>query len=271
VLYVRQFRTGAVKKDKLLIMQRSIVRSQTLDISHYPHGDQGLMDPSLTIRFSRPAASKQNEAMLTVPSVGSGIEAGATDEVLMAQVCQGGREALSVLFQRYSRLVRTISNRILRDSAEAEDLLQDVFLFIYRRCAIFESSKGSARSWIVQLTYHRAIDRRRYLQSRHFYTQVDLNEATDALDPRSLKTEADPLVAELVGNTTIQGLLGSLTEDQRNTLSLHFFEGHTFAEIAVKMDQPVGNIRNHYYRGLDKLRKQIFAGKLRGRNGCGRK
>ncbi len=71
--------------------------------------------------------------------------------------------------------------------------------------------------------------------------------------------------------STIQGLLDALTEDQRNTLRLHFFDGYTFAEIATKLDQSLGNIRNHYYRGLDKQRKQMFPGKVQGRNGCGGK
>ena len=229
------------------------------------------MDTFVTIRFPRLATSKQDGAALSVLSEGPVIEASVSDEALMTQVGQGSREALAVLFRRYSRLVHTISNRILRDSAEADDLLQDIFLFLYRKGATFEGSKSSPRSWIVQMTYHRAIDRRRYLQARHFYTRVDLNGATDLIDPRSLKTDADALVTELVGNTTIKGLLDSLTEDQRNTLSLHFFEGYTFAEIAVKLDQPVGNIRNHYYRGLDKLRMRMFPSKLPGRNGCGRK
>jgi RNA polymerase sigma-70 factor (ECF subfamily) len=121
------------------------------------------------------------------------------------------------------------------------------------------------------MTYHRAIDRRRHLQSRHFYTQVDLDGATEVLDPRSEEAQADEFALELVGNTTMKGLLDTLTEDQRNTLSLHFYEGYSFSEIAVKLDQSLGNIRNHYYRGLDKLRKQVFAGKLSGRNGYGRK
>ena len=63
----------------------------------------------------------------------------------------------------------------------------------------------------------------------------------------------------------------ALTGDQRDTLTLHFFEGYTFDEIALKLGQSFGNIRNHYYRGLDKLRKQMFPGKLPGRNGYGRK
>ena len=161
--------------------------------------------------------------------------------------------------------------RILRDDSEADDVLQDLFLFVHRNCSIFDSSRAGVRSWIVQMTYHRAIDRRRYLNSRHFYTRLDLDGVADLLDPRSQSREDDAGFGSLVGNATIQGLLDTLTEDQRNTLSLHFYEGCTFAEIAAKLDQSLGNIRNHYYRGLEKLRKQVFPGKLPGRNGYGRK
>jgi RNA polymerase sigma-70 factor (ECF subfamily) len=229
------------------------------------------MDASVTIRLSGLAMPKGDGKGISAPTEIPATEADLSDEALMDQVCQGGREALAVLFRRYARLVHTISNRILRDSSEADDLLQEVFLFIHRKSGLFDRSKSSARSWIVQITYHRAIDRRRYLHSRHFYTRIDLNGATELLGTRSENAEADQFGAELVGNTTIQGLLGSLTEDQRNTLSLHFFEGCTFAEIAVKLDQSLGNIRNHYYRGLEKLRKQMFPGKLPGRIGYGRK
>lgn len=189
----------------------------------------------------------------------------------MAQICDGNREALAVLFRRYARLVRTVAVRILRDDSEADDLLQDVFLFIHRNCRIFDASRAPARSWIVQMTYHRAIDRRRYLNSRHFYTRLDLEGVTDRLDPRFENREEDNSLAAVVGKTTMGGLLDSLTEDQRNTLNLHLFEGCTFAEIAVKLEQSLGNVRNHYYRGLDKLRKQMFPGKLPGRNEYGRK
>ena len=69
--------------------------------------------------------------------------------------------------------------RILRDDSEADDLLQEVFLFVHRNCSMFDSVQGLVRSWIVQMTYHRAIDRRRYLNSRHFYTRLDLDGVTD--------------------------------------------------------------------------------------------
>jgi len=181
------------------------------------------------------------------------------DEVLVAQLSFGNRDALACLFRRYARLVRAIACRVLRDESEADDLLQDVFLFIHRNSGVFDSSKGSPRSWIVQMTYHRAIDRRRYLQARHFYTHVDLDAAIERDEAPHSES-----VGELVGKMTVNGLLGTLTEDQRNTLNLYFFEGYTFDEIAAKLGQSWGNVRNHYYRGLDKLRKQMFPDKLPG-------
>jgi RNA polymerase sigma-70 factor (ECF subfamily) len=193
------------------------------------------------------------------------------DEALIARICGSDKEALACLFRRYARLVRAVALRILRDASEADDLLQEVFLFIDRKAGIFDSSKSSGRSWIIQMTYHRAIDRRRYLHSRHFYTRVDLDGATEVRDARFENAQGGDFHAEMVGNTTIQMLLDALNEDQRNTLSLHFYEGYTFDEIAVKLDQSLGNIRHHYYRGLDNLRKQIFPCKLPGRNGYGRK
>ena len=229
------------------------------------------MEASATIRFPALAALNEDRKIPRAQAEHVIAEADLPDEILVAQVCEGSREALAILFRRYARLVHTIANRILRDSAEADDLLQEVFLFVHHKCVAFDASKSSARSWIVQMTYHRAIDRRRYLQSRHFYTRVDLDGAAEQLDRRSETSGVNDFGADLVGNTTLQGLLDTLTEDQRNTLSLHFFEGYTFGEIAAKLDQSLGNIRNHYYRALDRLRKQMFPGKLPGRNGYGRK
>ncbi len=230
------------------------------------------MDFPTTFRLTGLAIPREREEKASFSQVApQPIESEISDEALMIRVCEGSREALSILFRRYARLVRTVAKRILRDDSEADDLLQEVFLFVHRNCLIFDSSKAGLRSWIVQMTYHRAIDRRRYLKARHFYTRLDLDGAAGLLDPHSERREDDTWFGSLVGNATMPGLLESLPEDQRNTLSLHFVEGYSFDEIAAKLDQSVGNIRNHYYRGLDKLRKQMFPGKLPGRNGYGRK
>jgi len=228
-----------------------------------------LVDASVTSRLSAIASSEETGQTVDA-SAQDGREADFSDETLIAEVCAGSREALGLLFRRYARLVRNVALRILRNGSEADDLLQEVFLFIHRKGGVFDRSKSSARSWIVQMTYHRAIDRRRYLNSRHFYTRLELDDVAGLVDPRSERRKDDTPFGSLVGNTTMQGLLESLTEDQRNTLSLYFGGSFTFSEIASKLGQSVGNIRNHYYRGLDKLRKQMFPGKLPGRKGYGR-
>jgi len=226
------------------------------------------MHSSNTIRLPGFVVAQELAQKVDLPSVSTNTE--ESDECLATRVIDKDKDALAILFRRYSRLVRGISLRIVGDASEADDLLQDVFLFVYRKVSVFDPNKASFRSWIVQITYQRAIDRRRYLHSRHFYTHVDLEGAEELVDHRG-RREAGELFSGLVGNATIGGLLEGLTGDQRNTLTLHFFEGYTFDEIALKLGQSFGNIRNHYYRGLDKLRKQMFPGKLPGRNGYGRK
>lgn len=230
------------------------------------------MDASVTTRLLAGAPSDgEGRTFDTADEHHRTKQADLSDEGLMTQVCAGSMEALAVLFRRYARLVRTVAMRILRDDSEADDLLQDLFLFVHRNCSMFDSSKSALRSWIVQITYHRAIDRRRYLNSRYFYTRLDLDEATGLSDSGLESKEQTTPLGLLVGSTTMQGLLDSLTEDQRNTLSLHFVDGYSFDEIATKLNQSLGNIRNHYYRGLERLRKQVFPGKLLGLNGYGRK
>lgn len=179
------------------------------------------------------------------------------DEYLLEQVSCGATEALSVLFHRHSRMVRGIAYRIVRNASEADDLLQEVFLHIFRKARNFDATKGAARSWIVQATYQRAIDRRRHLASRHFYDRLEL----DSTAVIALKTEI------AFYETSLEGMLGkdllvrieeSLSVDQRRTLQLHFFEGHTIEEIAQEMGQSSGNVRHHYYRALEKMRRLIL-------------
>ena len=103
-----------------------------------------------------------------------------SDEHLILNICKGDLDALASLFRRYARIVRGVAYRVLRDASEADDLLQDIFFLIHRLCRTFDSSKGSARFWILQMTYRRAISRRRYLTSRHFYTRLDLDAGSES-------------------------------------------------------------------------------------------
>jgi RNA polymerase sigma-70 factor (ECF subfamily) len=187
----------------------------------------------------------------------SGREAGIGDEILLTRLQSGDPDALGYLFQRHRQVVRGIALRILRDSAEAEDLVQDLFIYLQRKCAIFDSSKSSARSWIIQMAYHRAIERRRYLTSRQFYSREDEGEMRNSVV--GVPTDESDYSAEAVlGRNGLTKVFKRLSKDQRETLRLYFFEGLTLVEIAGKLSQPYANVRHHYYRALGKLRKQMF-------------
>jgi RNA polymerase sigma-70 factor, ECF subfamily len=179
-------------------------------------------------------------------------------EFLLARIAQGDQQALGRLFDRYARIVRTIAGRILRDASEAEDLVQDVFLFIQRKCSVFDSSKSSAGSWIVHMAYQRAIERRRYLASRHFYKHEDVHSSLSQVVGIPT-TENDYSPEAVFGRNGLEKVLSSLSQDQREILRLFFFEGYTLAEISAKIGQSLSNVRNHYYRGLDRVRKQMLA------------
>jgi RNA polymerase sigma-70 factor (ECF subfamily) len=186
------------------------------------------------------------------------------DETLLERVKCEDKEALSLLFRRHAKMVHALAERILRDAAEAEDLVQEVFLFVFRKAALFDPQRGSARSWLVQITYHRAFDRRRHLVSRRFYSNLELQEALlQAEDPAVLLGSYEDTIEATIGRDVLQRINNSLSEVQRRVMRLHFFEGYTVQEIASLIGQSVGNVRNHYYRALEKMRRQVFASKLR--------
>jgi RNA polymerase sigma-70 factor, ECF subfamily len=222
---------------------------------------------SITTRLPSLAASKEASRQVANLTQPSNVEAEASDEALITCICDGDRGALECLFRRYARIVRGVAYRVLRDQSEADDLLQDIFLLVYRLCSTFHSSKGSARFWILQMTYRRAISRRRYLTSRHFYSHLDLDQAANRLgDSEGGSCGLESSMNEsLDRREVLQSCFTGLSESQRQTLQLFFYEGYTFEEIAAKLGETVGNARNHYYRGLERLRKQISAGKLPGK------
>jgi RNA polymerase sigma-70 factor, ECF subfamily len=190
----------------------------------------------------------------------------ASDEGLLAEVREGSKEALGLLFRRYATMVRIVGERILHDRAEAEDLVQEVFLFVFRKAALFNPERGSAHSWLLQVTYHRAFDRRRYLTSRRFYSNLELQEAIlEADEPAALAPSYEDSIEAALGREALCRIDEALSDVQRRVLHLHFFEGYTVQEIASLIGQSVGNVRNHYYRALEKMRRELFTGPLQGK------
>ena len=213
------------------------------------------MDSSLTLGFqsSTVVASAASARSLKVHS--SPDETAESDEGLIARVHDCDHEAMATLFRRYARAVRGFGQKVLRDDGESDDLVQEVFLYIHRRSGLFDRSKGSARSWIFQVAYTQALIRRRQLKSHGFYASAITDNRSESSPPTTEGADYDQSVESFFGREGWKGIWDSLTECQRETLRLHFYEGCTFTEIAEKLGQSYVNIRHHYYRGLEKLRK----------------
>lgn len=213
---------------------------------------------SADLRAERDTGTHADAVIVSLPV------ADLSDEALLEQVAAGSRDALSQLFRRHARVVRNVARRILRHEAEADDLVQDVFIFLFRKAALFKATHGSAQSWIVQATYHRAFNRRSYLNTRHFYTSKDIELAMLTVAQRQAEVHfVDWSLEGVWGQETAAKLRQLLSPSQLATIELHFFEGYTLEEIAERLGQTLGNVRHHYYRGLEKLRRPAFAGKLR--------
>lgn len=223
------------------------------------------MSSSVTTRFPVVPLATEAAADVSISIEKSLAQAEEPDEALLAKVCSGHIEALALLFRRYARLVRSVGLRILRDDRDAEDVLQEVFLYIHRKSHLFDCEKGSGRSWIVHIAYTQALLRRRHLKVRRFYSSLNIEEVE--VTDLAARTESDY-------HQTPEGVFGRngwkqigemLTADQRETVRLHFFEGYTLEEISMKLKQSHGNVRHHYYRSLEKLRRHLSRSELSAR------
>ena len=177
------------------------------------------------------------------------------DEALLVLLQSGDMDALGLLFHRYSRLLLGIARRVLQDNDEAEDLVQDVFLFLFYKGKTYDPAKGLARSWLMQVTYHRAYDRRRYLNTRSFYDRTGGGEQPNPSLPPSSGDNPEEFLA---WQSCLRPAFEELSDDQRKTLMLHFYEGYTIREISERLGQPFGNVQHHLYRGIDRLRRHVF-------------
>jgi len=185
-----------------------------------------------------------------------------SDEELMADVRAEDANALNILFNRYSRLVFGIAMRILRDIGEAEEVVQECFFYLYQKAMLFEPSKGTAKVWIVQIAYSRARDRKAHLSRRGFYLRTDI--ASLGLDDTLAGQEdVEREIAVKLDFGRLQCAFEDLTDIQRETLKLFYFEELELREISERLQESLGNVRHHFYRGLERLRKSAVIERLR--------
>ena len=171
-----------------------------------------------------------------------------SDEELMQRVAAGCQDAITVLFDRYHHLVFDVALRIVRDPGEAEEVVQTVFLDIYRAVANFDSRKGILKVWILQYAYHRALHRKRHLASNHFYRWEELEAAIEVGSGRALWGELPETVR------LAEEMLGNLKSRQRAVIEMTYYEGLTAEEIARRLGESPHVVRHDLHRGLAGLR-----------------
>src|SRR5580658_2220679 len=173
----------------------------------------------------------------------------ADDMRLVARIRAGDQQAMSELYDRYSKVVYAVALRVLQDAGAAEDILQDVFLQLWRNPDAFDASRGSLAAWLAVISRHRSIDRLRQRRP-----ETDIEDCVIAGGP-DLRDETErTLVIEKV-----RGVLEQMNPDQRKVLELAFFQGLTHTEIAEKTGQPLGTIKTRIRSGLQHLRARFAA------------
>jgi RNA polymerase sigma-70 factor, ECF subfamily len=206
---------------------------------------------SLPLSFLSSTAAESSKASAPVDVE---LDLRPSDNQLMECIKKGDRDALGLLFDRYSRIVYSVSARILRNSTEAQDLVQDVFLNIHHKCHLFNAEKGSVASWLLRITYSRAFDRREYLNIRGWSVYSDIEQLKDT---SQVDSSLGAFTETILARQILERTFSKLTQRERATLEMFFFEGYTLREISVRLDETVVNTRHHYYRGIEKLRTAL--------------
>jgi RNA polymerase sigma-70 factor (ECF subfamily) len=158
--------------------------------------------------------------------------------------------ALAELYDRYSGVVYAVALRVLGDTGGAEDILQEVFLQLWRNPGAFDAARGSLGPWLAVITRNRAID-----SLRRRKPETDIEEVIVSVAP-DLAGDADRTRAA----EKVRGVLGAMPPPQRNALEMAYFEGLSHSEIAIKTGEPLGTIKTRIRAGLIALRKAFQGG-----------
>jgi RNA polymerase sigma-70 factor (ECF subfamily) len=170
------------------------------------------------------------------------------DEDLLRAISRGDESALAALYDRYRLILFGLVLRILHDRPEAEDVLQEAFLQVWRRASDFDPERGRAFTWLVTIARSRALDRLRASGSR-------ARIATEAeQEPRETTGDAAADAVKSEEGEIVRQALAELPEEQRRALFMAYFEGLTQSEIAARLGDPLGTVKTRMRSGLMKLR-----------------
>ena len=169
------------------------------------------------------------------------------DLALLSEIRSGRQDAMTAFFDRYSRMVYSVAIRVLNDSSEAEDVMQETFIRVWQNPGAFTAGRGSLGGWLMVVARNRAIDK---LRRRKPTDPADMFTLPSSIN---LARESERVfLLEKVRN-----VMAGLPEEQRKAIELAFFEGRTHSEIAEKTGEPLGTIKTRIRLALIAIRKEL--------------
>ena len=171
---------------------------------------------------------------------------------LIQRIATQDRDAFSQFYDRYSSLVFSLALRMLKAQSDAEDLLQEVFMQIWRQAANYSRDRGTPEAWIINIARSRAIDKLRSLRrmERSFVLTDDPAKAESGDNVESSAADSE-------AKLTMNSLLTNLPDAQRRVLELAYFDGLSQTEIAEKLREPLGTVKTRMRSGIQRLREML--------------
>ena len=203
----------------------------------------------MTLPRSRPTAV--SDAAQSRP-VSDGYD-GLDDRALVALDTEGDGGALEALFGRYGRACFGLARRILADEQFAQDVVQEVFLTVWRDASRFDASRGGFPTWLLSMTHHKAVDAvRREENLRKRRSSSEVLETRESEAPR-----VDDAVWSLLRRERVREVLATLPEPQREALTLAYFGGYTQREIAGLTSTPLGTVKTRMLAGMRRMKESL--------------
>lgn len=184
------------------------------------------------------------------------------DETLVRLIVQARAEALSELYDRYSRLVFSLALNSVGDSATAEEITQDVFLRVWQRARQYRADRAKVSTWLTSITRHRAIDQLRRRSSRPEQHGVAWAELAPGAEPSI--NGPDQAVVLTMERERVRAAIAQLPEEQKQVLALAYFQGLPQSQIAEALAMPLGTVKTRIRLGMQKLREMLQEDRVAG-------
>lgn len=178
------------------------------------------------------------------------------DEELVGRLAQGDLSALETLYGRYARPVFSLAMRILGDSADAEEVTQDVFERVWRHAPTFDAERGRFGTWLMSMTHHVAIDKVRKRQRRPQTVQGEAAERVALVLPDPAPDVSESTLRNIEAQQ-VRRALHSLPPSQQQAIELAYFGGMSHLEIAAALGDPLGTVKARIRRGMERLRSAL--------------